>query len=110
MGSTKITPKVKIGKSIVIQGDDYQVRIFSSASQPKHPERTYHVLYEDAYGEQILDLMTEAELNKRFAQGDSAEPGYGPVSVEDMLRMANQDRSMNEYSFPAPTPIEMKDI
>ena len=97
--------KVKIGQSILILGEDYRVRIFSSGSQPKHPERSYHVLYEDAYGEQSMDLVTEAELNERLSKATS-----GPRSVEEMLRMANQHRAMNEYSFPPPTPIVLKDI
>ena len=105
MGATEITPKVKIATNIVIIRDDYQVRIFSSASQPKYPERTYFVLYEDAYGEQTLETMTEAVLNESLAKATEA-----PHSVEEMFRMANLDRSMNEYTFPAPTPIEMKDI
>ena len=105
MGTTEITPKASFGKSLVVHVDDWQVRIFASASQPRHPERTYHVLYEDAYGEQSLEMLTEAQLDERLVRGQ-----YGFKSVEDMLRMANQDRSMNEYSFPAPTPIEMKDI
>ncbi len=105
MGSTEITPKVKIGTSIVIQGDDWQARIFSSGSQPKYPERSYFMLVEDAYGEEHLERLTEAELNERLAKASCP-----PHSIEDMLRMANLDRSMNEYSFPAPTPIEMKDI
>jgi len=107
MGTTEITPtpKVKIATNIVIIRDDYQVRIFSSASQPKYPERSFYVFYEDAYGEQTLETVTEAELNERLAKASEA-----PHSVEEMFRMANQDRSMNEYSFPAPTPIEMKDI
>ncbi len=97
--------KVKIAKNIVIIGDDYQVRILSSASQPNHPERSFHILYEDAYGGQVISTVTEAELNEKMAKASHA-----PHSVEEMLRMANQDRMMNEYSFPAPTPIEMKDI
>ena len=105
MGTTEVTPKVKLATNIVIIRDDYQVRIFSSASQPKYPERTYFVLYEDAYGEQTLETVTEAELNENLAKAT-----VPPHSVEEMLRMANQDRSMNEYSFPAPTPVEMKDI
>jgi len=106
MGTTEVNPKVKIGKSIVISGDDWQVRIFSSASQPAYPERSYFVLFEDAYGDQTLAQVTEAELNERLANNGSSPPN----SVEEMLRMANHDRSTNEYSFPAPTPVEMKDI
>ena len=105
MGTTEITPKVKLATNIVIILDDCQVRIFSSASQPKYPERSFYILYEDAYGEQTLESVTEAELNEKLAKASAA-----PRSVEEMLRMANQDRSMNEYSFPAPTPVEMKDI
>ncbi len=97
--------KVKIATNIVIIGDDYQLRIMSSPSQPKYPERSYHLLYEDAYGGQVISTVSEAELNEKLAT--STVP---PNSVEEMLRMANQDRSMNEYSFPAPTPVEMKDI
>lgn len=105
MDTAEVTPTVKFGKSIVIHGDDWQARVFSSASQPKRPERSFFVLYEDAYGEQSLDQVTEAELDERLARGR-----FGPHSVEEMLRMANLDRSMNEYSFPAPAPIGIKDI
>lgn len=97
--------KVKLSQSILILGDDYMVRIFSSASQPKYPERTYHVLYEDAYGEESMDLVTEAELNERLSKATNA-----PHSVEEMLRMANQHRAMNAYSFPPPTPIVLTDV
>ena len=99
------TPKVKIATNIVIIGDDYQARIFSSASQPKYPYRSYFMLYEDAYGEQTLETLTETQLNERLAKATAA-----PHSVEEMFRMANLDRSMNEYSFPATSPVEMKDI
>lgn len=104
MDPTEVKTKVKIAKNIVVLGDDFQVRIFSSGSQP-NKERRYFVLFEDAYGEQNLEIFTEAELNASLAKATDA-----PHSVEEMLRMANQDRMMNEYSFPAPTPIEMKDI
>jgi len=105
MDPTEVTSKVKIATNIVIIGDDWQARIFSSASQPAYPERSYFVLVEDAYGEQHLERLTEAELNKRLADASCS-----PHSVEEMFLMANLDRSMNEYSFPAPTPVEMKDI
>ena len=105
MGTTEVNPKVKIATNIVIVGDDWQARIFSSASQPAYPERSYFMLVEDAYGEEHIERLTEAELNKRLADASCS-----PNSVEEMFRMANLDRSMNEYSFPAPTPIEMKDI
>ncbi len=97
--------KVKIGQSILILGDDFMVRIFSSGSQPKYPERTYHVLYEDAYGDESMDLLTEAELNERLSKSSNA-----PHSVEEMLRMANQHRQMDAYSFPPQKPIVLKDV
>ena len=105
MGTTEITSKITFGKTLVIAGDDWQVRIFSSASQPRHPERTYHVLYEDAHGEQSLEILTEAELDERLIRGQ-----FSYKSVEEILRSANLDRSMTEYSFPATPPVEMKDI
>ena len=110
MDPTEITPKVKFGKTLVIHGDDWQMRIFSSASQPRHPEKTYWVLSEDAYGDQSLQLRTEACIDAELAMGVKGTFSPTPNSLEDALRMANLDRSMNEYSFPAPTPIEMKDL
>ncbi len=59
--------KVSFGKSIVIHGDDWQVRIFASASQPRHPEQTYWVLTETPYDEQTLEMLTEAQIDARLA-------------------------------------------
>ncbi len=110
MDSTQINPKVKFGKTLVIHGDDWQVRIFASASQPRHPDRTYWVLSEGAHGDEHLELRTETEIDAQLAMGVKGTFSPTPNSLEDALRMANLDRSMNEYSFPAPAPVEMKDI
>ncbi len=104
MGTTEITPKASFGKTLVIAGDDWQVRIFSSASQPRHPERTYWLLSEDAYGGQTLELRTEAEINAQLGAAVKNGGLVSPRSLEDALRSANLDRSMNEYSFPATPP------
>ncbi len=113
MDPTEVTPTaptVIFGKTLIIHGDDWQVRIFSSASQPKYPERTYFVLNEDAYGERTLHLQTEAEINAVLAGSVKNGGCVSPRTLAEAFRMANLDREMNEYSFPAPTPIEMKDI
>ncbi len=103
-------PKVIFGQTLIIHGDDWQVRIFSSASQPRYPERTYFVLHEDAYGEQILQMQTEAEIDARLGAAVKNGGLVSPRSLEEALRLANIDRSMNEYNFPATPPVETKDI
>ena len=110
MDPTKVTPTVKFGKTLVIAGDDWQVRIFSSASQPRYPERTYFVLNEDAYGDRTLHLQTEAEIDAVLAGSVKNGGCVSPRTLDEALRMANLDRDMNEYSVPTRKPITIKDI
>lgn len=101
--------KITFGKTIVICGDDWQLRIFASASQPRHPERTYFVLTESPYDGHTLEMMTEAEIDARLAAVSKASTET-PASLEDVLRMGNISRSMGEYVFPPLTPFTMDDI
>ena len=100
--------KVSFGKTIVICGDDWQVRIFASASQPRYPERTYFVLTESPYDGHTLEMMTEAQIDDRLAavsRGSAATP----ASFADALRQGNQ-RTMREYVFPPIPPHSKEDF
>lgn len=110
MDAAEVVVKVKFGKTIVIHGEDWQIRIFASASQPRHPERTYFVLTESPYDGHALEMMTEAEIDARLAAVSKGSVITTPASLEDVLRMGNQDRTMGEYVFPPLTPYTMKDI
>ncbi len=110
MGATEVNPKVKFGKILVIHGDDWQVRIFSSASQPRHPERTYWVLSEGAYGNEHLELRTETEIDALLAAGAKSSFSPTPRTLEDALRSANLDRDMNYYSIGPRKRTTIKDI
>ena len=101
--------KVSFGKTIVICGDDWQVRIFASASQPRHPERTYFVLTESPYDGHTLEMMTEAQIDARLAAVSKASIAT-PASFEDALRQGNQERTMREYVFPPLTPHTKEDF
>lgn len=107
MDATEVV-KVSFGKTIVICGDDWQFRIFSSASQPSM-DRTYFVLTESPYDGHTLEMMTEAQIDDRLAaisKGSAATP----ASFEDALRQGNQERTMREYVFPPLTPHTKEDF
>lgn len=113
------TPKVRVGQTLVIHGDDWHLRIFAAHARPNDLAPTYWVLYEDAYGDLAYDIVTAEELDRRIrdiaadAGDESPEAGAAaPQSLDDLLRKANEylHKQYPPKLCPLDLVLELKDF